>query len=308
MIQDLLESEISDLAEIGLYILSLRWTNVDLERFTENPIAAHNVARFLHAEFGLDGARDLIKESENLWQTLGGDLENISSTVIQAAPAPLAASTVQDMTMNVHGTEAVSEAIQAAPAPLTAPTVQDMTIIVHGTRAATETWWRQGSPFWNYIDGIVGNVYAGPDPFSWSGAYKHAARLQAAQELLSWVHAHPATNLQIIAHSHGGNVCLVASRLGLNIRKLINLGTPIRLEYLPDLNVIDVLHNVFSTGDRVQTPAGTIPNRRADGRTLGDSVKTANHRATDDGKGRNPGHSDLHEPATWSNSNLDSLL
>jgi hypothetical protein len=75
-----------------------------------------------------------------------------------------------------------------------------------------------------------------------------------------------------------------------------------------DLKNIGSIANVFSLADSVQTPFGTTPHRRFEGRTLGDSANVSNWRAENDGHGSQPGHSDLHEPATWVASGPDSLL
>ncbi len=184
----------------------------------------------------------------------------------------------------------------------------DMTIIIHGTWAASDDWWRPNGRLWQYINTMTGNVYSGNDPFSWSGGNSTDDRRIAAENLFTWVNNHPADNLDIIAHSHGGNVCFLATRLGLKIRRLITLGTPIRTEFIPDLRKIDILHNIFSTWDSVQTPFGTYPNKRAEGRTLADSSKLLNHHATEDGYGGCPGHSDLHERETWIANKFDELL
>lgn len=96
--------------------------------------------------------------------------------------------------------------------------------------------------------------------------------------------------------------------MGVEFNKLILLGTPIRTDYLPDMQTIDQVHNIFSVRDRVQTPLGTFKRRRAEGRTLGDSKAISNWRATDNGSSSDPGHSELHEPATWTASDLDKLL
>lgn len=189
------------------------------------------------------------------------------------------------------------------------PWQESMTIIVHGTFAATTTWWRQGAPFWTHIDGLTGTAYRGDDPFFWSGDNNDTARCIAATALVQWVANHPCDNLDAVAHSHGGNVCFLASRMGVKFRRLVTLGTPIRTEYLPNLKVIGQLHNVFSTSDFIQTPGGTFPNCRGEGRTLGDCGQITNHRASDDGMGTgSPGHSDLHEPVTWRANGLDATL
>jgi hypothetical protein len=127
-------------------------------------------------------------------------------------------------------------------------------------------------------------------------------------KFVTWAGKQTYQSLDIIAHSHGGNVCFLASRMGLNIRKLITLGTPIRTEYPPDVRQTGIIHNAYSTHDHVQTPTGTVPNRRGEGRSLGDAANVINHRADDDGHGGQPGHSDLHEKDTWIASNLDALL
>jgi pimeloyl-ACP methyl ester carboxylesterase len=276
----LLESTNPDLADIGLYILSYRPVSRELVSLVGNEVAKETMSRFLVAEFGPDEVDALLnEEAPELRQSLESRLDAVITASTQTAGGE-----PQDTL------------------------VADMTIIIHGTGARSARWWQHGSGFWNYINGVVGNVYGGSDAFSWSGRNRHSARQTAATDLANWALAHPATNLDIIAHSHGGNVALLASHEGLEIRKLINLGTPIRTEYLPSLHNIETLHNVFSTRDFVQTPAGTIPNRRGEGRTLADSERIINHRATDDGTGSSPGHSELHETSTWQASYLEQLL
>lgn len=288
-LQQLLSSETNDLALVGLYVLSLRpdatkrapeaFAVNQLTSFVRDRISARNVTRYLIGELSPSEVQQVVQDPSVSTPTLRQAFEEVQSSLAQPLQS---ATTVQQTGV--------------------------MTIIVHGTWAASSTWWQPGGNFWNYINSIVGNVYNGSDYFSWSGANRHSARVKAANELIAWTNAHPTDHVDIIAHSHGGNACILASRLGLKIRKLILLGNPVRLEYLPMIENIETMHNVFSTGDLVQTPPATIPNRRAEGRTFGDSLRIANHRAEDDGNGGNPGHSDLHEPATWSASGLDHLL
>jgi hypothetical protein len=182
-------------------------------------------------------------------------------------------------------------------------------VIVHGTWAAKEKWWRPNiGPFWKHVRRFWPHLYAGLSPFAWSGKNSHAARVLAAQQLVAWAQAQGATSLDIIAHSHGGNVCLLAAKFGLRINRLILLGTPIRTEYMLDLKRTGSIVNVFSLADLVQTPIGTVPHRRFEGRTLGDSTTVSNLRAERNGSGHEPGHSELHEPKTWTASTLDALL
>lgn len=182
-----------------------------------------------------------------------------------------------------------------------------MIIIIHGTWARSESWWRNGGGFWNHVKSLRSDLYGGSDAFFWSGGNSDTARRTGADDLYKWAQARPVENLDIIAHSHGGNVSLLAAEFGLKIRKLILLGTPIRTEYLPRLANVKKIENVFSTGDLIQRP-GTLPNRRGEGRTLSDCQEITNHRAANDGSGNSPGHSELHEPLVWQLNRLDGLL
>jgi len=205
---------------------------------------------------------------------------------------------IQDIA-NLH-----SSVGEAFPAP------QDgsMAIIIHGTWATSNAWWQpKTGPFWKHIKRTWPHLYDGPSPFWWSGANWNRSRLAAAHDLIRWTKLNGVRSLDIIAHSHGGNVCLLAAQLGLQINQLILLGTPIRTQYMLNLSNIGSIKNVFSIGDLVQIP-GSLPHRRGEGRTLSDSSKVLNYRAMKNHRNWNPRHTDLHEPATWRASNLDALL
>ena len=64
---------------------------------------------------------------------------------------------------------------------------------------------------------------------------------------------------------------------------------------------------MFSTGDPVQTPLGTKPNRRGEGRTLPDNDQVFNHRFTWGGLSE-PKHSTLHTRELWEHVNLRGLV
>lgn len=184
-----------------------------------------------------------------------------------------------------------------------------LALIVHGTWAAPKLWWRPNvGAFWNFIKPHWPHLYDGATPFSWSGANSHAARVAAAKQLIAWCKAQNASSIDVIAHSHGGNVCLLAARGGLDIDRLVLLGTPIRTEYMVDLDRVRSIRNVFSLGDHIQTPLGSFPNTRFEGRTLGDSAAVSNWRCEDNGLGSEPDHGALHEVPTWTASSLLSLL
>ena len=275
----LLNSQVPDLSILGTYLLSMLPSLPEPQFFLKGKNAARNYIRYSMAKQAAN------KES----------FEIISET----ADIPIFRQNFDELITKFN----MASQHNSTPSQINA----DLTIIVHGTFAATSTWWQPGSNFWSHINNFTQNVYSGSNPFYWTGNNNHKDRVIGSQNLISWCKKHPFKEIDIIAHSHGGNVCMYASSLGLKIRKLILLGTPIRLEYLPDLKNIKKIHNIFSTGDLVQKP-GTFPNRRSEGRTLADSLTIFNHRAENNGKGNNPGHSELHESATWNASNLNGVL
>ncbi|MEZ4381806.1 MAG: hypothetical protein R3A79_10670 [Nannocystaceae bacterium] len=132
-----------------------------------------------------------------------------------------------------------------------------LTVIIHGTFAHDERWWRPGDDpetptFADRLEealsarGVAGTVWTpaieaglSPDDFAWSGANSHAARVGAGLDLAvtlrrvaKRLQATAAAPLEVnlIAHSHGGNVCLEALRHlrpEVKVRRLVLLGTPL---------------------------------------------------------------------------------
>ena len=187
------------------------------------------------------------------------------------------------------------------------------TVIVHGTWAASADWWQDTGTqnFWAYIKSLTSTLHGGTGAYSWTGANQHADRVFAAHDLVQWCSAHRVERLQAIAHSHGVNVCFIASQLGLRFENLIALACPVRIDYLPDMRNVDSLFNVFSEYDNVQTPTATLGARRGEGRTLGDSSVLVNRHVptfTPVNTAQSVGHSDVHEPAVWQGNNLDRLI
>jgi hypothetical protein len=141
-----------------------------------------------------------------------------------------------------------------------------LTVIVHGTFAAPLRWWRPGSDaspsFADRLDGalgrrgLAGTVWKpalaqgwSPDAFAWSGRNRHddrvvggrtlAIQLNALAETLDATDDDPLV-VNVVAHSHGGNVVLEAlPRLAPIVRpgRLVFLGTPL-LTFRPTLRIV----------------------------------------------------------------------
>jgi RHS repeat-associated protein len=130
-----------------------------------------------------------------------------------------------------------------------------VTFFIHGT------WGKSTESFPKDFYHHVMTYYGDPNArfFNWSGANTDAARQQAAwdlaQELQRYHRENPCESIQVVAHSHGGNVALLASQFpGVAIDELVTLGTPILAGYQPS-DSIGSWYNISSSGDWVQNHA-----------------------------------------------------
>jgi pimeloyl-ACP methyl ester carboxylesterase len=124
-------------------------------------------------------------------------------------------------------------------------------IAIAGTWGWKSPWWKAGSLFWAYMkgQGIEQLTVAADDhlpeaervAFEWStdlgNSWKfwQSRRSQweaGASSLLYFVNAAdvPEGDVVIVAHSHGGQVALLAAARGLCINRLVTIGTPVRAD------------------------------------------------------------------------------
>lgn len=127
------------------------------------------------------------------------------------------------------------------------------TLLIHGTFAQQSSWWRPGGDFHTYIlEEVRGDLYAEPDAFGWSGIYSDAARLLGAEDLIAWLQARGAVAVDLIAHSHGGSVAMLASHAPLSIGKLVLLSCPVHwAKYSPHFASISETISVRTRCDLV---------------------------------------------------------
>lgn len=192
---------------------------------------------------------------------------------------------------------------QTPPQPLR----NSMTVIIHGTFAMDSAWYQPGGDYHEYIrTQVYPDVYSGQDFFFWSGRYAATENQlrniwrQAAKKLVSWVKAHPATTLRLIAHSHGNNVVNMATRIGMQACTLIQLSPPVRRNNLPDMQSVSSgrLFNIRSRIDLVVRLDGGFTTYQ------GTSVASAE-------RGRIIsffGHSDSHDPNRWVRRTIPALV
>ena len=118
------------------------------------------------------------------------------------------------------------------------------TLLVHGTFARQSTWWQPGGDFHTYLTGLLPTLprvppwdapYGAQDRFDWTGGYSDELRSDAADQLLKWVGEHGAQGLDLITHSYGGNVAMLATNGGLDVGELVLLSCPaLPATYFPD--------------------------------------------------------------------------
>lgn len=111
--------------------------------------------------------------------------------------------------------------------------------VIHGTWAANGTWFRPGGDFFDFIKPSRPDLYDGPDIYTWSGGYSDKARSDGANGLKKWVDDKGAAGLDIMGHSHGANVILLASKRGLKMSKVVLLSCPVHVDkYFPDFTKV----------------------------------------------------------------------
>ncbi len=114
------------------------------------------------------------------------------------------------------------------------------TLLVHGTWARNALWWQAGGNFHTYVlQNVRLDLYSQIDRFEWSGGYSDGARTVAAQDLLVWVGGHNEQGLDLITHSHGGSVAMLANNNGLSIGELVLLSCPVHVaKYFPNFGQV----------------------------------------------------------------------
>lgn len=138
----------------------------------------------------------------------------------------------------------------------------------------SKCWWDKNSALSQFFFKL-NLLQLFPDrPFIWSGDLDGVWKIfngkdwEAGAEALGWMLEHPLGPVphgarNIIAHSHGGQVALLAAAAGIRIHRLITCGTPYRHEFEKDgtyaaaRDKIDRwLHICDSHGDRISILGG----------------------------------------------------
>src|SRR4030095_4978395 len=175
-------------------------------------------------------------------------------------------------------------------------------IVIHGTWGSESNWYMPGGDFFDALERTVCVKNSAVVPFYWSGGCGHASRVKAAYNLAKLIATYDKNiAIYLVAHSHGGNIATLACQILSSdtqqnknrIRAVFTLGTPVMENYLPNMDVIMYLYNLFSLEDFVQPVFGISQ------RVYPVHRRIANMRVFINGK--EPGHAALHDPiiAQW---------
>jgi RHS repeat-associated protein len=144
---------------------------------------------------------------------------------------------------------------------------------VHGTSSNPGTWgtYTDAISAWENVlnDRVFGrnntNTLASAGNFRWSGKNSVSARSTAASRLASQIaeakERNPEMLVQLVGHSHGGNVSIEAANIlkrkyGITVDRLVLLGTPSRNDYRLNEDAVGTLLNIYDPFDAVQILGG----------------------------------------------------
>lgn len=136
-----------------------------------------------------------------------------------------------------------------------------LTIVIGGTWYKEKDWLesKEGKAFIATVEKQFGEkaVFWTKD---WDGGDNKKSRAAAAKALSEFIKNYKFADgekLNIVAHSHGGNVAFLASQSTTHkIDTLVTLGTPIRNDYTPNESNIRQHLQVYSNNDQVQSHGG----------------------------------------------------
>jgi len=118
--------------------------------------------------------------------------------------------------------------------------------LIHGTWARRGRWWRPDGTLYRHLrdeEDVFPHLYKGPDPFKWSGYFNFRLwsdpktdweRQQAADSLAWWAQRRLGPHPDLIGHSYGGSLAMMATQAEKSVRGLVLLSPAVHRTCLPD--------------------------------------------------------------------------
>jgi pimeloyl-ACP methyl ester carboxylesterase len=179
--------------------------------------------------------------------------------------------------------------------------------LVHGTWARWGRWWQPGGDLYRYLRddaALFPHLYGGPDPFKWSGYFSFRAlpkpkkdwnRQQAADSLAWWAHKRLKKEPDIVGHSYGGSLAMMATQSEKSVRGMVLLSPAVHKTCLPDEAHYSQILHVYMKLDLVLLADLSEP------RLLDGLPNMQRFRVPRKGLA---GHSATHSPRVWESSGL----
>lgn len=122
----------------------------------------------------------------------------------------------------------------------------DTAVVTHGTFAAGGDWYRPGGDFYEALKSRRPDLHVHDQSYRWSGGYSDSARMDGSTGLRQWIPDQGLTIPDFFAHSHGGTVAHLATKLSpaVQFERLVLMGWPVHKKWYPDFykvkRIIDV--------------------------------------------------------------------
>ena len=183
--------------------------------------------------------------------------------------------------------------------------------LLHGTWARRGRWWRPGGDLHQYLSveaGLFPELYSGGTPFEWSGYFSFRAwkgakkdwdRQQAADSLAWWTQRKLLAPPDLIGHSYGGSLALLATAAEKDLRGIVLLSPALHPSCLPDPSHYERIIHVRAKLDLVLLADVSNPRLLESVRDVSDFEIPR--------KGL-LGHSVTHDPRSWAASGLTDHL
>jgi pimeloyl-ACP methyl ester carboxylesterase len=209
--------------------------------------------------------------------------------------------------INARGSDQRRLEIEGSEAPTEA---KPDSVLVHGTWARRGRWWRPSGELHEFLrnKNVFPLLYAGRESFAWSGYFsvrtwvnpqKDWDREQAGSHLAWWAERRLTPPPDMIGHSYGGSISMLATQVEKKVRGLLLLSPAVHRACLPDPDFYEGILLVRMRLDLVLLADRSKPQLlrelpRVTERILPRRGKT--------------GHFETHDPTTWAANSLDEFV
>ena len=235
----------------------------------------------------------------------GGDFPQLGKTLIEGIKSEdkliqdVAATALARLVPNHPELASLTSNSSASGGGLITKNEGTTSLLIHGTWASSEKWWQPGGDFHDYYkDTCDHSLYSGNDRFEWSGSYSDRARWLGAFDLVNWIRQKGLTNLNLIGHSHGANITMLASQgHDMRMNTLVLLSCPVHWdEYWPDFTHVNKVVSI-----RVKLDLVILADR-------GGQRFPSNSMIVENVLPVWFNHSLTHDPETWQAYNIPSMI